>query len=329
MISSNTPSAASRRAGSSPGEASRARAEGEPVFLRETGERVGLLESPDQPVVRQQHLVEHVLAVDRDATAFDVMKAQQQTHQGRLACTGSTHDTDTLAGSDFQAQIVDHGAPAARQRAVAEAHVVEANDAAANLEFARIGPIRQRMRHRDRLHAFLHHTDVLEDAADLPRHPARHVGDLPRQRQRGRDRRRARLTGQPEPHAECGRADDQGGIHAGEGGHEAGGHTHVGGDALAVLDHRLTNVRVLVRRARKQLHRRKVGVRINHPSHDQRTRLRAQPRQVAHARHEVAQEEHKSDDPQDDRHCESPVRCADQKERGDPVHDDVPDGANT
>ena len=36
-------------------------AEREPALLREPGERVGLLESPDEPVVRQEHLVEQDL----------------------------------------------------------------------------------------------------------------------------------------------------------------------------------------------------------------------------------------------------------------------------
>ena len=73
--------------------------------------------------------------------------------------------------------------------AVAEAHPVEADRAAREVQLARAGGVRHLPRHGDAAHAVLHQADILEDAGDAARDPAGHIGDLEGERQGGRDHR--------------------------------------------------------------------------------------------------------------------------------------------
>ena len=51
--------------------------------------------------------VRDVLAVDQDAAAFDVVEAQQQVDDRRLARARAADQADLLAGADVQRQVVD------------------------------------------------------------------------------------------------------------------------------------------------------------------------------------------------------------------------------
>ena len=118
--------------------------------------------------------------------------------------------------------------------------------------------------------------------------------------QRGGDCSCASSTVGQQPHAECGGADHQHGVGAGSHGHEAGGHPHVGGNAPARSWPSPARTYGPHQQHREQLHHQKVGVRIHHAAHHQRACFRAHSRQIAHARHEVAQEEDKAHDPHHD-----------------------------
>ncbi len=65
------------------------------------------------------------MTVDADAAALQLVKAQEQVHQRRLAGTRATDETDLFAGADIQRQILDH----ALGLAVVEADMVEADRA--------------------------------------------------------------------------------------------------------------------------------------------------------------------------------------------------------
>ena len=68
--------------------------------------------------------------------------------------------------------------PAAdRSAAVVEAHVLEADVAAAHHQRLAVGPVDHLVGTADGLHALLHHAHVLEDAGDHPQDPARHADD--------------------------------------------------------------------------------------------------------------------------------------------------------
>ena len=52
--------------------------------------------------------VRDVLAVDQDAAALDVVEAQQQVDDRRLARAGAADEADLLARPDVQREVVDH-----------------------------------------------------------------------------------------------------------------------------------------------------------------------------------------------------------------------------
>ena len=72
----------------------------------------------------------HVLAVDRDPAARDLVEAEQEAHQRRLARTGGPDHGDLVAGRDDEAHLVQDR-PA---RVVGKAHRLEADRAALDLQ---------------------------------------------------------------------------------------------------------------------------------------------------------------------------------------------------
>src|SRR5690606_30260009 len=114
-----------------------------------------------------------VLPVDGDASAVDVVEAQQQVDQGRLACAGSSHQADLLTRTHQQGEVPDHRLAAG----VGEVDVLEGDPAALDLEGASVGPVRDPVRARHRLDAVLDRADVLEQRRDGAQDPARHLVD--------------------------------------------------------------------------------------------------------------------------------------------------------
>ena len=104
----------------------------------------------------------------QDAPAFQVEEAQQQIDQRRLAGAGAADQADFLARAHIDREAVDQPAFAA----VAETNVLEPKRAARDIERAGVGAVGERVRSRDRHHAFLHDTDIFENAGHLPGHPA-------------------------------------------------------------------------------------------------------------------------------------------------------------
>ena len=86
-----------------------------------------------------------VLAVDQDAPALDVVEAQQQVDDRRLARARAADQADLLAGPDVQVELLDHVALAA----VGEAHLLEADVAARDDERLRVGRVDHRVLARD------------------------------------------------------------------------------------------------------------------------------------------------------------------------------------
>src|SRR6185312_16523284 len=67
---------------------------------------------------------------------------------------------------------------------IAETNILKMDIAACDCEDTRIRPVGERMRARDREHAFLHHADILEYGRDLIGDPVRDADDLRHHRQR-------------------------------------------------------------------------------------------------------------------------------------------------
>ncbi len=223
---------------------------------------------------------------------LDLVEAQQQVDERRLAGARAPDEADALAGPDLEVQVVEHARLPSRA-AVGERHVLEA-DLAARTSSSRASG-RSVSACGTAIVSMPSCTTPMfsKMPRHFPAHPAGDVGDLPGERQRGRDRRRAHLALAPQRDADarpCRRA--AAAFIAVSTAMKRVMSRMCAAMRVAVLVDRLAHVRVLVARAREQLHRQDVGVAVDHAAHDERAHLRAQPREVAHARHEVAQEEH-------------------------------------
>ena len=124
-----------------------------------------------------------VLIVDQDASAFQVVQAQQQVDQGRLAGAGRADQTDFLARCNGDVQAADHAA----LLAIVEVDVLETHTALRHLQRFGICAVEHLAWLNDALHAVLHGADVLEDAVDHPHDPFGHVVDANHQAQRQGD----------------------------------------------------------------------------------------------------------------------------------------------
>ena len=266
-----------------------------------------------------------VLPVDADAAVLQLIEPQQQIDQRGLARARAPHQPHALAGTDAEAQAVQH-----RHRigpAIGEAHILETNLAARHLQRARAGPVDPGVRNRNALHAFLHHADVLENAGDLPAHPAGHVGNLPGKRQHHGHHARADRALGPEPDARHRGAGEQRGIHRRQPEHELRDQLHVPADCGLVLVDRLAHIGVFVGQPREQFHGEDVGIAVHDARHHQRAHFRTRLCQIAHARHEVAQEHDVARKPRERGQAQPPVRGHHQRQRADAVDRDVPDAA--
>ena len=167
------------------------------VLHRPMQERGVLGDEPDLGAQRILGDGGDVLAVDQDAAAFQIVEPQQQVDQRRLARTGPSDQPDLLARLDDQRQIVDQPAFAAVMEFDAShngpRHAARWSAVALGASVTVIGL-------GYRLHAFLHHADILEDVRHHEHDPAGHVVDADdqRRRQRHRAERDAALAPQPE-----------------------------------------------------------------------------------------------------------------------------------
>src|SRR5690606_13159897 len=117
-----------------------------------------LRDHADVPAQRLLRDLGDVLPVDRDPPRLNVVEAEQQVHERRLAGARAADEADLLAGADLERQVLYH----AGLRGVVEAHVLEADLAAGHDELARIRAVGDRERLRQRLDAVLDRADVLE-----------------------------------------------------------------------------------------------------------------------------------------------------------------------
>src|SRR6516164_9920657 len=79
-----------------------------------------------------------VLSVDQDAAGLDLVKPQQQVDQGRLPGARPPDQTDPFAGCDRKVDAMKD-TPCG---AMAEAHPLEADRSARDLQSHSVGPVR-------------------------------------------------------------------------------------------------------------------------------------------------------------------------------------------
>jgi len=121
------------------------------VVVDRAGEQPGVLQHHAEQVAQvvARHVV-RVDAVDSNATVVDLVEAQEQVHERRLARAGGADDRHGLAGLDVQREVLDERSV----RDVAERHVFERDVAARVLQHDR----------RDRVGLLLRLVEQLEDA---------------------------------------------------------------------------------------------------------------------------------------------------------------------
>ena len=112
-----------------------------------------------------------VLAVDQDAAAFDVVEAQQQIDERRLAGAGAADEPDLFARRDAQREAFDHAARLCRS---GTSRRRSESRRAAPPSVGASGASSTRARLREGAHALLHLADAVEDADRRPHHPAGH-----------------------------------------------------------------------------------------------------------------------------------------------------------
>ena len=123
-----------------------------------------------------QALLRHpsdVLAVDQDAPGLQIVEAQQQVDQGRLARAGAAHETHLLARWHRQRKVLDH----ASALAVVEADAFVADLASGDGQRARGRAVDHLLGPGDGFHALLHGAQVFEDPGHHPHDPAGHIVD--------------------------------------------------------------------------------------------------------------------------------------------------------
>jgi hypothetical protein len=151
----------------------------------------------------------HILPVDGDAAALDIVEALQQRQHGGLAGAREAHQADALTRLDRQVEAVQHRRPAG----IGETHVLEAHAAGAGDEFARIRPVGQLVVGQQRADRFLEPREMLGQIDQCDGEIARAVQDAEGQRGDQHDVADRRLTVLPQHQRP---ADDAGGQDRGQ-----------------------------------------------------------------------------------------------------------------
>ncbi len=121
-----------------------------------------------QTILRRER---DVLAVDQHPSLRYVIEAQQQIDDGALPGAGTADETDFLARTNMEIEIVDHGARRVCDGAIGEAHPFEAYVAARDPQRLRIGAVQHGGRPGQRGDAVLNGADLLEQRGHLPHDP--------------------------------------------------------------------------------------------------------------------------------------------------------------
>ena len=226
-----------------------------------------------------------VLAVDQDAPALQVMEAQQQMGQRRLARAGAPDQADPLARADVQVHVADQRLALPRL-AVAEADALEADLAARHRQRGRARPVDHPARLRQRGQAVLHRADVLEQAGHLPHHPVRHAVQAQRHRGGRRHRTDADLALAPQPQRHAGGGGDQAHAQQMVDDLEQADQPHLAMHRDQEVAHRAAGEVGLAPCMREQLDGGDVGVGIADPAGHQRARIRLRATDPRQPRHE-------------------------------------------
>ena len=256
-----------------------------------------------------------VLAVDQDAAGAQVVKAQQQVDQGRLARARTADQAYAFAGAYREVQVLHHGLAVV----VAERHVVKYHFAARDLQRPRLGRIEHRGRMGQGVDAVLDGAHAFKQAGHFPHHPARMARDAQRHRRHGRDRARAHLALHPQPQRQAAGAQnqqhDQHMVDDFKLAHQA--HLRIAREAEGL--HGRAREFGFAARVRKQLDGGDVGIGVGDAAGHLRARVGLGLAHGAQARNEIAAGGNVGSGPQQQRHQQPGVEARGQHHHGHEV----------
>ena len=262
-----------------------------------------------------------VLAIDQDAAAGQVVKAQQQVDQRRFAGAGAADQADLFTGRHGQRQLIDHAATTlGRVAPVAEGGLFEAYFATRHVERFCIGRVEHGALARHRLHAVLHRADVLEQAGHFPHDPVRHALQAQRHR-RGRSHcADTHLPLRPEPQRHP--------CHAGRQPHaerviddlEGADEPHLAVAGVHEFLHGGACETGLALRMGKQLDGGDVGICIGHAAGHQRARIGLRLADLTESRHEKPQAADVEQQPEHERQHQPRIEHGGQHDHCGDVH---------
>ena len=260
-----------------------------------------------------------VLPVDQDAPALDVVEAQEQVDQRRLARAGAPHQADFLAGPDCQRQVLDH----ALLLPVVEADMVQNDLAVRNDKFLRAGLVLDEARQRDRCDAVLYGADILEQAGHLPHDPLRHAPQADDETDRRRDRADGHHLAEPKPYAEAGDCREAQRVQQVEQPVEGRDHAELAVDGLEEVTHAFSGVGRFAAGMAEQLDGLDVRVAVDHAAGHHRPRIGLLFADPAELGNEVAQQRDVADEPDGERQRQPPVRRSHDDQHSGEIDDDV------
>ncbi len=267
-----------------------------------------------------------ILSVDQDAALLQVVEAEQQIGQRRLARAGTPDEPHLLARPDGEIQVIDHGAAAHRcDAAIIEGHVLEADFAPADDQGAGVLVILDAALARNGLDAVLDDADVLEEAGHFPDDPLRHGLDAQREADGKGDGPGGDGIVVPQRDRDGGHGEDQ---HARE---DLQRRCHERRQAHGAVDrvqhpgHAFLGIAVLAVVMGEELDGGDVCVAVHHPAGDQRAHIGLFGRDAAEPRHEVPAGGHIAGQPDQHGHHEPEIAGGHQHQGADEVDADIDD----
>ncbi len=252
-----------------------------------------------------------VLAVDQDMPALEVVEAQEEIDDGRLAGARRPDQADLFTRPDGEGKVVDRG----RRLAIAKGDVVEADFAVVDNERLGRRRIGDAVRAGNGVDAVVDRADVLEQAGHLEHDPARHVDHALGQ---GADEGNgADGDGRPAPQPDGERAggQQQAGIEQADQGLELRHLALLDLPFVVIDDQGVADIGLFTLCIGEQLDGLDVGVAVDDTADQGRARFRRFVRRFRQARHEKGADQTVEDHPHQERQHQAQIGGDEQVKR--------------
>ena len=266
----------------------------------------------------------HVLPVNGDRPAFDIVKAQQQVHQRGFPRAGPSDQPHAFARRDMQRQVVQHRQRAVDLiRAVAEGHIVKAHRARPRDQRLGARCVLHHARDRERGYPVAHRAHVFEQRGEFPHDPMRHVVQPQRQRHRDSNCADADQPARPQHQPDEGDRRHQQHVHRRQQHVLQSRQPHLAVNRLQEAVHAVAHPAFFSVGMREQLDRGDVGIAVDHlPGHGA-AGIRLFLRHPAQTRHDLPQHHPVSHAPGHEGQRQPPVLTGRQRQRAEEIDDDI------